>query len=71
MCIALELTVPMEENAPARHADKMAKYRELDASVSPGWQLHRYAVEVVCRGVVAPSFGQCLRELGLFRWRGA
>jgi len=59
-----ELTVPMEENADAQHAIKLNKYSGMASCLSQGWRLGGLlCLEMGCRGVDPPSFGDVLRQL--------
>jgi len=59
-----ELTVPMEENVDAQHAIKLKKYSAMASCLSQGWRLGGpLCLEMGCRGVDPPSFGDVLRQL--------
>ena len=59
--IALELTVPMEENIERWHQEKTDRYSKLTC---PGWQFHLLVFEVGCRGFIPARFPSSLRKLG-------
>ena len=60
-----ELTVPMEDNLEKQHTLKMERYQGMASCLHPGWRLAgTICVEMGCRGVDPPSFGQGLRLLG-------
>ena len=65
VCIAgPELTVPMEKNVDVQHAAKLKKYSGLASCLSQGWRLGGLlCLEMGCRGVDPPSFGNVLRQL--------
>ena len=63
ICVALELTCPMEENMEKRHLQKKKKYeQELTSAV---YQMHYVIVEVGARGGLPDTLRRDLRRLGL------
>ncbi len=64
--IILELTVPWEERLSEAHEWKLEMYQEVsDQCRWAGWETWVYAVEYGCRGFVAQSMWQALRDLGM------
>ena len=59
-----ELTVPTEENIEKQHTIKLKRYSGMASCLSQGWRLGGLlCMEMGCRGVDPPSFGDVLRKL--------
>lgn len=68
--LLIELTVPLEDRVAAAHTIKTKRYDSLlSTCASNGWQAYNFPVEVGCRGFVATSLLNCLRQLGFPSWR--
>ena len=64
--VAIELTVPWEENCEEAHERKSLRYADLMADCKDkGWSVWLFPVEVGCRGFPAQSVWKLLTRVGV------